>query len=306
LAFHKCDRVSTVIEADETSFSSERALENLASRRDCDLYSTVTTLICRLEQAAQRDTDVIEWGSPVPSFGDISTARVATVGLNPSNREFVDNSGHELCGAFRRFQTLSSLGIASWLDTDTRHLRLIIRSCERYFTCNPYDTWFRRLDHIASGGGFTFYGPQANLCHLDLIPFATSRKWTELSPRQRSSLLSIAADTLALLLRESPIEALVLNGRAVVEHFQMMAGIRLETEEIPGWALQRRGGAAVSGYGFSGRVREIAGIPLDRDLLILGYNHNLQSSFGITREVMTAIRGWLSGSLRAGGRDETA
>jgi hypothetical protein len=306
LAFHQHDSVSTVCDSEDVFFPPKHLVEYRGTRHNCDLYSTVTTLISRLEQAARLETDIIEWGSPVPSFGDIGTARLATVGLNPSNREFVDSSGHELCGTLRRFQTLSSLGIASWLDTDTRHLRLIIRSCERYFSCNPYETWFRRLDHITSGSGFTFYGPHANLCHLDLIPFATSRKWTELSARQRSSLLSIAAGTLAILLRDSPIEAIVLNGRAVVEHFQLMAGIRLETQEIPDWALQRRGGAAVTGHGFWGSVREIAGIPLDRDLLILGYNHNLQSSFGITREVITAIRRWLSGWLCGGRRDETA
>lgn len=290
----------------ELEVFSQRNHWDKGTRRDCALYSTLTTLIRRLEQATQEDTGVIEWGSPVPAFGDISTARVATVGLNPSNREFVDTAGQELCGAFRRFQTLASLGIASWPDADTRHIRLIIRSCERYFSCNPYDTWFRRLDNVTSGAGFTFYGPKANLCHLDLIPFATSRKWTELSPRQRSSLLSIAADTLPMLLRDSQIEAIILNGRAVVEHFQLLAGVQLETQAIPDWALQRRTGTAVSGYGFWGQVREIAGIPLDRDLLIIGYNHNLQSSFGITREVMTSIRKWCSGLLRPGRRDETA
>ena len=36
------------------------------------------------------DSNVIPWACPIPSFGDFTRARVATLGLNPSNREFVD------------------------------------------------------------------------------------------------------------------------------------------------------------------------------------------------------------------------
>lgn len=258
------------------------------------LYPTLTTLIDKLDRAAALGTDVIAWGSPVPSFGDLSGARVATVGLNPSNREFVNELGQELAGEFRRFHTLQSLGLESWLDADARHLREIVQSCRQYFARNPYDTWFRRLEEVTSGTEASFYGPKADACHLDLIPFATSRKWTELTARQRSSLLSIAADTLPLLLRDAPVKVVILNGSSVVEHFQTMVGVRLERERIPDWTLRRSTGSNVAGYGFRGKVRALCGIPLQQELLILGYNHSLQSSFGVTRSVIAAIRSWLS------------
>ncbi len=41
-------------------------------------------------------SDTISWASPVPSFGNISRSNIATLGINPSNREFVDENGHEL------------------------------------------------------------------------------------------------------------------------------------------------------------------------------------------------------------------
>lgn len=270
--------------------------------RDEAFYSTLVTLICRLEKAAARATDVIEWGCPVPSFGDLSTARVATVGLNPSNREFVDGAGRELAGQLRRFDTLKSLGLRSWLDADARDLRSILAACREYFLRNPYDAWFKRLDQVTSGMGVSFYGPTFDACHLDLIPFATRRKWTELSGQQRNSLLSIAADALALLLRDSPVEVIILNGRSVVEHFEMLADIQLDKVEIEAWALPRNTGKDVAGYGFCGTVRALSGVELDRELLILGYNHNLQSSFGVTREVMAEIRNWLSSSVRMKGK----
>lgn len=39
-----------------------------------------------------------------------------------------------------------------------------------------------------------------------------------------------------------------------------------------------------------------------RDILVLGYSHNIQSSFGVTTEVIGAIRDWVAaqsdGALR--------
>src|SRR5205809_4127565 len=132
------------------------------------MLTALTTLLDRLDSPAVSGTDVITWGCPVPSFGDLSNSEVATVGLNPSNREFVDESGGELEGSLRRFHTLNSLGISSWSHADARHLRLILESCRMYFFDNPYDRWFKRLDHVVSGTKASFYSPSCGACHLDL------------------------------------------------------------------------------------------------------------------------------------------
>src|ERR1700722_10513727 len=158
------------------------------ARANYQLHAALTTLIDRLDSPAVSGTHVIRWGCPVPSFGDLSSSRVATLGLNPSNREFVDELGEELRGTFRRFHTLTSLGLQSWSDVDARHLRLILESCCNYFLGNPYDRWFKKLDQVVSGANASFYDASCQACHLDLIPYATARKWTELTARQRFSL----------------------------------------------------------------------------------------------------------------------
>ena len=38
---------------------------------------------------------------------------------------------------------------------------------------------------------------------------------------------------------------------------------------------------------------------MNRDILVLGYNHNIQSSFGVTNEAIRAIRDWVA--ERSGG-----
>lgn len=228
------------------------------------------------------------------SFGDLAAARVATLGLNPSNREFVDGDGNELDGASRRFHTLKSLGLATWSDARPRDLSLIAESCRAYFATNPYDTWFRRLDKVIAGLKVSYYSTLFGACHLDLVPYATAAKWTELTRQQRQLLLTMAGDTLGPLLRDSPIRVLILNGSSVVEHFERAAAMELERTVMPEWTLRREAGQGVVGTAYSGVVRSVGGASLGRDVLVLGFNHNIQSSFGVTTHVTEAIREWIA------------
>jgi hypothetical protein len=252
------------------------------------------TLVKCLDNAALSGTSVIPWSCPVLSFGDLSRARVATLGLNPSNREFVDESGNELDGPSRRFHTLKSLGLARWSDANVRHLHLIVDSWRAYFHTNPYDGWFKKLDYIIGGTKASYYNASGRACHLDLIPYATTCKWTALTARQRSLLLAVGGDTLGLLLRDSPVRLLILNGNSVVKQFQDIAGVNLGKQTMRNWSLPRRSHSGVIGIAYKGAVRYLSGVRLDRELLVLGFNHNIQSSFGVTTQVTTAIREWIS------------
>ncbi len=255
------------------------------------LYVTLASLIDRLEER-EPDQQIIYWASPVPSFGDISLATVATVGLNPSSREFIDSTGKELDGPNRRLHTLRSLGLDTWEEADSRHLDSILDACAAYFEWKPYDTWFRKMDSVLSATGTSFYDSPASACHLDLIPYASTRKWAELTVTQRSSLISTAGDTLAMLVRDSPIHTLVLNGASVVELFQSLGGVSLVREEMPAWSLPRTS-HKVKGFAYSGSIETLFGVDLNREVSVYGYNHNLQSSFGVTNGVVSAIASWL-------------
>jgi hypothetical protein len=262
------------------------------------MESLVSSLLNRLDGSGLADAGVIPWSSPVLSFGDATKARVATVGLNPSNREFVDGDGKELDGVHRRFHTLTSLGLAAWSDAKPRHLELIADSCRDYFAANPYDLWFKRLDRLLEDLQVSYYSSLFGACHLDLVPFATAGKWTDLTRQQRQALLDSAGDVLGTIVRDSDIEVLILNGNAVVQHFERVSSVRLDATTIAGWTLRRQAGPDVKGVAYSGRVTAIGGTRLRREVLVLGYNHNIQSSFGVTTRVTTAIRRWLGDSVR--------
>lgn len=261
--------------------------------------ATTSALVRRLATQALAEADVIPWSSPVPAFGDPTRAAVATLGLNPSNREFVDETGHELQGEERRFHTLGSFGLSSWEHAEARHLELIREACSNYFAVNPYDGWFRKLDRLLAGADLSYYGTRKNMaCHLDLIPFATSSKWSDLTRRQRSALLAEGRTTLAHVLRDSEVKALVLNGISVVTHFSEIADVELHVSLMKGWTLPRTSGRGVNGFAYAGSIRSLAGVDLGREVLVLGYNHNIQSSFGVTAKVVDAIGAWVAASLR--------
>src|SRR5258708_21046040 len=106
------------------------------------MTSLLASLGHRFADSCILEANVIPWSCPGPVFGDLGASYVATRGLNPSNREFVDQFGNELDGPARRFQTLTSLGLARWPDARASHIRKIWISCQNYFSNNPYDRWF--------------------------------------------------------------------------------------------------------------------------------------------------------------------
>jgi hypothetical protein len=258
------------------------------------MYNQVSLLLKRLDDQLNEVDELISWSCPVLSFGNLESAKIATIGLNPSNREFVDKDGNELIGSNRRFPTLQSLGLRTWGEANENHMNAILTFCYEYFDRNPYDGWFKKLDNIISGTSMSYYFPSSNACHLDLIPYATSSKWANLTSTQRNKLLESNSDTLGMLLRESNVKVLILNGQTVVDGITRMTNVELEKISMPDWTLPRKSGSGVSGFAYKGKIDRISATELKRPIHILGYNHNIQSSFGVTNEVLASIRSWIS------------
>jgi hypothetical protein len=115
-----------------------------------------------------------------------------------------------------------------------------------------------------------------------------------LTPAARRRLVEVSTDALATLLRACTIELLVLNGKSVVTLFEMMTGVRLRQSPMEPWSLPRQGGAEILGVAYHGELDRVDGTDLDRRIRVVGYNHNLQSSFGVTAAVIASIAQWLS------------
>lgn len=258
------------------------------------MYGEMTTLLDSIEANRLSDRDVIGWGCPVPYFGHLERARLATVGINPSNREFVGVDGAELVNGDRRLPTLRSLGLTSWGQADHSTIVAILSACSNYFESNPYDGWFQTLERIIEPTGHSFYAPRSDACHLDVVPWATRGKWGRLLPASRQVLVARAARALASVIDHSELRMLVLNGQEVVRQFEILLGHALPPSRVEAWDLPRKAGRPVPGVSYLARISEIDGAPLDREIVVAGYNHNLQSSFGVTTIVLSRISEWLA------------
>lgn len=260
------------------------------------MIAAATTSVHRLARGDVDAQPVMTWTCPVPYFGRLRHSTIATLGINPSNREFVDVAGRELDGDKRRFPTLGSLGLRTWADASSLDVTAIVSACDQYFSGNPYSRWFDTLDALVRSADASYYSDERPAAHLDLVPYATHVKWGSLRQDQQRVLLHCGHDLVASVLRDSMVELLVLNGASVVRQFEKVAGVDLTRERKPDWDLPRRGSEGVPGVAYTGSIDHIGAVDLGRSISVVGFNHNLQSSFGVTKRAVHAIARWVATS----------
>ena len=156
--------------------------------------------------------DVVKNSTPVISFGNLGTAKIATLGINPSDVEFVENTVF-LTGDERRLATLLSLDAASTESLTDAQIQQVIDDCNNYFERRPYD-WFGSLDKILKAGfNASYYDGSA--CHLDLVQWATNTKWKYLSRSVKEKLLKESEAHLINQLQAENVKKIVINGSDV-------------------------------------------------------------------------------------------
>ena len=195
---------------------------------------------------------VLPGSTPVLFRGHQPTAHVATVGINPSVREFFTRGGEELDRNSRRFETLSSLGIRSMADATENEMARIQQRCLEYFEVNPYMEWFTPIEgmiHAITGASY-FDG---SACHLDLVQWATTPLWGRLETTVRRELLSTGRALVEAQLQNRLLDVIYLNGKTVCDAISGVVPLSSRTARFRGEGSQRRffrgvhGGALVVG-----------------------------------------------------------
>jgi hypothetical protein len=189
-----------------------------------------------------RDCDVI-WGStPVVSFGDFTKAKVATLGINPSSREFMDTSSSGTANELlpdgkKRLADYESLGFLStdpFDDLDTAEYMLgaeganeIWEGCRDYFKRpNAYWSWFADLEAVLNAASLSYKDSSA--CHLDISPWATDPVFRDLTRTQQNQLLLGESDFLEWQIAKSNIELVVINGSTVYESLKTLSAFNIQ------------------------------------------------------------------------------
>lgn len=216
--------------------------------------------------------------TPVIAFGDPVCAAVATLGINPSVREFMDR-GRLLTGAERRLATLQSLGARSVDQLTHDQVAAVLRDCATYFQRRPYRRWFDPLDELLQiGAAASYYDGSA--CHLDLVQWATDPTWGKIADSGlRQALLADGVPHLRTQLAQGNIRLVLLNGRQVINQV-LVLGLA-DLEEVGRLPLGKGTCRLYKGTG--------------RGLQWVGWSTNLQSSWGVSGEFKHELGAWLAG-----------
>jgi hypothetical protein len=166
---------------------------------------------------------------PVLFFGDALTARVATIGLNPSKFEYLDPRGAVLTAPSQRFATTLSLGAtlrAALSDAQADEAIEIMRGY--YDEGKPvYGSYFRHLTNVLTGMGVSYRERSAT--HLDLVQEATDPVWSGLSAGERSRLLERDLPFLIWQLENLQyLQAAVCAGKTVSDQLRARVPIHVE------------------------------------------------------------------------------
>jgi hypothetical protein len=150
-------------------------------------------------------------------FGDLFKATAATVGINPSHREYLDAAGNELVGLARRFETLSSLGAVERASLSDEQCRQAVGFMRAYFDpARPvYDEWFGALRYVLRGLGLRY--ETGGAAHLDLVQEATRLKWSDLERAEAAALLRADEEFIRWQLQAFPLRVVVCNGRTPLD-----------------------------------------------------------------------------------------
>lgn len=223
-----------------------------------------TYAAARIRRTVPAGASVVPGSTPVVAFGNVGTAWVATLGLNPSKIEFLDAAGKLLEGEDQRLETLKSLGVTDLSSAPDAAVNQVLAGCNAYFAHRPY-SWFDKLERVLGHVGASYHDGSA--CHLDLVQWATDPVWRNLNHEIRDALLDADIPFLQQQLSHECIQVLLLNGMGIVRACRKRLQIDLDE-------CQRSGTRPVKII--KGRT--------DRGLLCVGWNVNLQSSFGVSSE----------------------
>ena len=195
-------------------------------------YIIEERVIQRAMEAFPLIPELVEFSTPVVSFGYPVQAKVATLGINPSNNEFQIGNGNKslLLKGEKRLVDTESLKLNSPVSLSREEAIAVVNGCYSYF--NPEGKsykWFDKLEnHVLKPTGYSYRDKTA--CHLDLVQWATDPVWQDknMSESSRRSLLHGDKGFLEYQLKAYDFDFVFLNGGTVVEQVALLNLFSLE------------------------------------------------------------------------------
>jgi hypothetical protein len=154
--------------------------------------------------------DIISGSLATVCRGNVESAKVATIGTISSKYDFIDKAGKLLEGEKQRLATFSSLGISSAAELNAQHADQIYHSCLNYFRNDDIHPTYKYLDnYVLNPLGFSYFDNTA--CHLDIVPWVTTKGWNRLKENEKYALLGYGIYHLMEQLCSHNIETIMVN-----------------------------------------------------------------------------------------------
>jgi hypothetical protein len=244
--------------------------------------------VLRIRTNPSSNLGVIQDSTPIVFFGNIEKSNVATLGLNPSKREFLSQDDSLLDGSEKRVETLKSLGVSKLSNLTDIQVRRVYDACMSYFRKeqggNPYTRWFDQLDnHMLKKLGVSYYSDTA--CHLDIVQWATQPIWRHLDKETQQKLIQNDIKYLENQLFEYEIRTLLINGNGVHNEFcKYFKPKVLKQEKIV---------LNTTGVTETCEVYQLELVLHGRMITAYAWSKNLQSTYGMTNNMKQAISNWI-------------
>jgi hypothetical protein len=166
--------------------------------------------------------ELVAGSTPVVSFGNPATAKIITIGINPSSSEFQKSGKSKdlLPVGKKRLVDQETLGINNPTSLTREQAIQVIEGCYDYFFSkphNPYMTWFKHLNqNVNKHFGLDYR--DASAAHLDLVQWATDPVWGGIkSDSVRAELLKSDAEFLRYQVGMKNHDIVFMNGSQVTE-----------------------------------------------------------------------------------------
>jgi len=172
-------------------------------------------IIERIRKPIEDNMYITKGSTPVIYFGDYDSAKACTISLNPSDKEFLDMNGEILTGNAERLCSRRKLGKNDEDLLTEEDAKKVLGYCKDYFERNPLKNFFDPFEHLINlFGNYSYY---ENTCvHLDLVQWATTPKWGDISSEIRDKHLEKDLPVLEHLIDDKKFEVIFLNGSTVV------------------------------------------------------------------------------------------
>jgi hypothetical protein len=165
---------------------------------------------------------IVPSSTPVVCFGDITQARVITIGINPSSSEFtkIQRQNRELLrGGERRLSNYESLDFVQGSELSKNQVDQVWSDCLNYFDGPFYEKWFSKMEQfVVNPLGASYL--ERSAAHVDLIQWATDPLWQEMintDPEEAEKHLAADLPFLLRQLDELSPDVIFLSGTPVVE-----------------------------------------------------------------------------------------